>query len=166
MSFTSEKAALHAAKGFQTSIIRLLKQSIVLFVNDVSVYVKNPLVFRVNFHEIILGIFLRNADAISGEFPLECDCELNCLRNKCKKKRKFYQFTGRLTMCLRRRYQCGKCWVPFPSRSNRTQSSQRLATVAMFLRSCVVRVLGREDGPRHSLHTSTLIPRVSPRFSI
>ena len=31
---------------------------------------------------------------------------------------------------------------------------QRLATVAMFLRSCVAQVLSRGDGSRHSLHAS------------
>ena len=32
---------------------------------------------------------------------------------------------------------------------------QRLATVAMFLRSCVVQASSRGDGPRHALHAST-----------
>ena len=35
-----------------------------------------------------------------------------------------------------------------------TQCRQRLATVAMFLRSCVAHALNRENGPRNSLHAS------------
>ena len=43
-------------------------------------------------------------------------------------------------------------WIRFPGRLNRTQCRQRLATAAMFLRSCVAQTLSRGDGPRHSLH--------------
>ena len=48
----------------------------------------------------------------------------------------------------------GRSGVRFPGRSNRTQCRQRLATAAMFLRSCVVQALSRGDGSRHLLHAS------------
>ena len=42
--------------------------------------------------------------------------------------------------------------IPGPVKS--TQGRQRLATVATFLRSCVIQALSRGDGPRNSLHAS------------
>ena len=45
---------------------------------------------------------------------------------------------------------CGS--IPGPVKS--TQCRQRLATVAMFLRSCVAQARSRGDGPRYSLHVS------------
>ena len=36
------------------------------------------------------------------------------------------------------------------------EGGQRLATDAMFLRSCVALALSRGDGSRHSLHASAL----------
>ena len=47
-----------------------------------------------------------------------------------------------------------KSEVRFPGPLNRTQCHHRLATAAMFLRSCVAQALSRGDGPRHSLHAS------------
>ena len=41
-------------------------------------------------------------------------------------------------------------WGLIPGPVNRTQSRQRLATAAMFVRSCVDQALSRGDGPRHS----------------
>ena len=43
--------------------------------------------------------------------------------------------------------------IPEPVKS--TQCRGRLATAAMFLRSCVAQALNRGDGSRYSLHTST-----------
>ena len=45
-------------------------------------------------------------------------------------------------------------WGSTPGPVKSTQCRQRLATVAMFLRSCVAQVLSRGDGRRHSLHAS------------
>ena len=42
--------------------------------------------------------------------------------------------------------------IPGPIRSS--QSRQRLAIVAKFVRSCVAQTLSRGVGPRHSLHAS------------
>ena len=53
--------------------------------------------------------------------------------------------------CLRCVYRCGRFGVQFPGRANRTHCSQRLATVATFLRSCVAQALSRGVGPHHSL---------------
>ena len=40
-----------------------------------------------------------------------------------------------------------------PGSVKSAQCRQRLATAAMFLRSCVAQALSHGDGPRHSLHT-------------
>ena len=44
-----------------------------------------------------------------------------------------------------------KVWVSIPGPVKLAQRSQRVATVAMLLRSCVAQALGCGDGPRHSL---------------
>ena len=45
-------------------------------------------------------------------------------------------------------------WGSIPGPVKSAQCRQRLATVAMFLRSCVAQALSRGDGPRNSLHAS------------
>ena len=56
--------------------------------------------------------------------------------------------------------------VRFPGRSNRTQYSQRLATAAMFLRSCAAQTLRRGGGSRNSLWRNKVsIMRIRFRFS-
>ena len=62
------------------------------------------------------------------------------------------------------RYRCGRFGTQFPGRSNRTQCSQRLATAATFLWSCVAQSLSRGIGPCHLLPrfdaTTNLMKRV------
>ena len=46
-------------------------------------------------------------------------------------------------------------WGSIPGPVKSAQCRQRLATAAMFVRSCVAQALSRGgDGPRHSLHAS------------
>ena len=45
-------------------------------------------------------------------------------------------------------------WGSIPWTVKSTQCRQRLATVAMFVRSCVVQALSRGEAPRNSLHAS------------
>ena len=45
-------------------------------------------------------------------------------------------------------------WGSIPGPVKSAQCRQRLATVAMFLRSCVAQALSRGDGLRNSLHAS------------
>ena len=45
-------------------------------------------------------------------------------------------------------------WDSTPRSVKSAQCRQRLATAAMFLRSCVAQALSRGDKPRHSLHAS------------
>ena len=45
-------------------------------------------------------------------------------------------------------------WGLIPGRVESTKGRQRLATAAIFLRSCVAKVLSEGEEPRHSLHAS------------
>ena len=58
-----------------------------------------------------------------------------------------------------------KVRIQFPSRSNLTHCSQRLATAAMFLRSCVVQALSSRVGPRHLLPCFGTTASVTKRVS-
>ena len=45
-------------------------------------------------------------------------------------------------------------WASIPGPIRSSESRQRLAIVATFVRNCVTQALSRGDGPRHSLHAS------------
>ena len=62
--------------------------------------------------------------------------------------------TERLALWLKMPLTVRLVWVRFPSRSNRTQCRERLATVATFFQRCVVQALCCGVGPRHSYHAS------------
>ena len=47
-----------------------------------------------------------------------------------------------------------------PSKLNQTQCHQRLATTAIFLRSCVAQELRGRDGPHYSLYALALMLQV------
>ena len=52
-------------------------------------------------------------------------------------------------------------WSSILGWSSRIQCRQRLATAAVFLRSCVAQLLSRGDGFRHSLHAPRSLVKVS-----
>ena len=54
----------------------------------------------------------------------------------------------------RHRYRRERFRVRFPGRLSRSQCRQRVATAAMFLRTCVAEALSLGGEPRHSLHAS------------
>ena len=62
--------------------------------------------------------------------------------------------TPAVSLVAKRMLSVPEVWGSIPGPVKLAQCRQRLATAAMFLRSCGAQALRRGDGPRHPLHAS------------
>ena len=66
----------------------------------------------------------------------------------------FFTHTNEVSSVAKCTLSVREVWGSIPGPVKSTQCRQRLATVAMFLRSSVAQALSRRDGPHHSFHVS------------